>query len=562
MDNKTWYDNYPKGVAHEINTDEYSSLVDLIAQSFSTYADRTAYIQMDSKLSYAEIDEQSKRFAAYLQNHTNLRQGDRIAIQMPNVSQYPIVMFGALRAGLTVVNTNPLYTPREMEHQFNDAGVKAIVIMANFADKLQKVLPNTDIEHVIISEIGDAMPFFKRTLVNFVVKNIKKMVPDYHIPAALPLRVAMYKGKNANFTPVKVEKTDIAFIQYTGGTTGVAKGGILTHENIIANVVQMQAWMSQVLEKGKEIIITPLPMYHIFSLTVNVFLFASVGGTNVLIANPRDIPAFLKDMGKYPFTVLTGVNTLFNAMLNHEDFAKVDFSHLKITIGGAMAIQSIVAERWKKATGCALTEGYGLTECSPVVACNPLDGREQIGTIGLPMPSTEIKLVDEEGNEVKDYEPGELWVRGPQRMQGYWQRPDETAKTITEDGWLKTGDIAVVQPDGFFKIVDRKKDMIIVSGFNVYPNEVEDVMAMHEKVLEVAAIGVPDEKSTEAVKIFVVKKDPSLTVEELKAFAKENLTGYKVPKHYEFKDELPKSNVGKILRRMLKDAEQEAQAKA
>ena len=551
-----WKDHYPEGVVKDINPEQYSSLIELIEESIEKYGDKTAYIHMGVEMTFKQIGNYSANFAAFLQNETNLKKGDRIALQMPNVMQYPIALFGAIRAGLVVVNTNPLYTVREMEHQFTDADVKAIVVLANFAKDVEKVLPHTNIETVIVTEVGDMMGMFKRSLTNFVVKRVKKMVPSYNLPKALPFRYVLAKGRKYPFTPVKVQNSDNAFIQYTGGTTGVAKGAELTHRNVIANAEQIKAWMKPLVREGNEVILTPLPMYHIFSLTVNTFIFFAYGCSNVLITNPRDLPALIKEMATNKITVMTGVNTLFNGLANHPDINTVDFTRLKIAVAGATAVQSAVAKKWKEVTGNSLVEGFGLTECSPVVSCNPVVGEVQIGTIGMPLPSTEIKLIDDDGNDVTDFnKPGELCVKGPQVMKGYWQRPDETATCLAEDGWLKTGDVAELQEDGFLKIVDRKKDMILVSGFNVYPNEVEDTIALYPKVMEVAAIGIEDEKSGEAVKVFIVKKDDSLTIDEIKKYCKENMTGYKVPKHYEFRDELPKSNVGKILRRVLKDAE-------
>lgn len=552
---KRWLDNYPQDVVHEINPDAYGSLVELLEESFQKFRNRVAFECMGGKLTYGEVDEASKNFASYLQNNTNLKQGDRIAIQMPNLLQYPVVMFGALRAGLVIVNTNPLYTEREMEHQFTDAGVKAIVILANFASKLQTVLPKTNIEHVIVTTIGEFLPFPKNHIVNFVVKNIKKMVPAYSLPNAISVKKALKLGAEGSFKAPKIVSTDLAFLQYTGGTTGVSKGAMLTHRNIVANLEQNRAWMAKFLEEGKEVVITALPLYHIFSLTVNCMTFSKIGATNVLITNPKDIKAFIKDLKKADFSIITGVNTLFNALMNDPEFADVGFDNLKVSIGGGMAVQKNVALRWKEITGQPLTEGYGLTETAPVLCCNPIDGSGKIGCIGLPFPSSEVAVLDDEGNILQQGEVGEICARGPQVMKGYWQREEETAKVFTKDGWLRTGDIGLMDEDGYFKIVDRKKDMILVSGFNVFPNEVEDVVAMHSGVLEVAVIGVPDERSTEAVKVFVVKKDDGLTAEELKAHCKENLAGYKVPKHYEFRTELPKTPVGKILRRLLKEEE-------
>jgi long-chain acyl-CoA synthetase len=552
-----WFESYPKGTPTEINPDAFQNLAEVLEESIKKYPNNTAFIHMGVQVTYKEIDELSKTFAAYLQNRTKLKQGDRVAIQMPNMIQYAVAMFGVLRAGMVVVNTNPLYTPREMEHQFNDSGAKAIVILANFASVLEHVLPKTPkLETVIITNIGDMMPALKRTIVNSVVKYVKKMVPSYNIPKAVSFRSVLSEGQGLTFTKPTIQNKDMAFLQYTGGTTGVSKGAILTHRNIIANLMQMRAWMSTALQEGKELIVTALPLYHIFSLSVNCFSFFANGNANLLITNPRDMKAFIADLKKYPFTAMSGVNTLYNGLLNQPDFASVDFSHLKIAVGGGMAVQSVVAEKWKKVTGIPLSEGYGLTESSPVLSSNPLNGTDRIGTIGVPVPSTEIKIVTDDLVEASFGERGEIWAAGPQIMAGYWERPDETDKVIAEwngKRWLKTGDVGIAMDGGFFKIVDRKKDMILVSGFNVYPNEVEDVIAAHPKVLEVAAIGVPDDKSTEAVKIFVVKRDESLTEEEIREYCKEQLTGYKQPKHIEFRKELPKTNVGKILRRALKE---------
>ncbi len=553
MQDFIWYKKYPKGIAHEINLNEYQSLAEMMEVAMKKFSNKTAYVHMDVEITYADIDNYSLKFAAFLQTKLGLVQGDRIAIQMPNTIQYVIAMFGALRAGLIVVNTNPLYTYREMEHQFNDSGAKAIVILANFASLLEKVLPHTpNLKSVIVTELGDMMPFPKRLLVNAAVKYVKKLVPPYKIPNAYSFRDTL--DINASrFTKPTIKQEDIAFLQYTGGTTGVSKGAMLTHKNIVANMLQIKEWIKGAnIKEGEEVVITALPLYHIFSLTVNCFAFFCYGGKNILITNPRDMKAFIGEMAKCNFTVITGVNTLFNGMLNQEEFAKLDFRHLKVTVAGGMALQTAVAEKWKQVTGKPIAEGYGLTESSPVLTCNPVNLTEQVGTIGIPLPSTEIKIFDDDFNEVPEGERGELCAKAPQVMLGYWNRQDETDK-IMQDGWLKTGDIAVMLPDGFFKIVDRKKDMILVSGFNVYPNEVEDVVAMHPKVLEVAAVGVPDNKSTEAVKIYVVKRDETLTESEIREFCKDKLTGYKQPKHIEFRIDLPKSNVGKILRRMLRD---------
>jgi len=554
MNEFPWLQHYPESIKHEIDPDRYGSLIEMLEEILKKYAALPAFCGMGKEYTYGEIDDLSTAFAAYLQSK-GLKKGDRIAIMMPNVLQYPVVLFGAVKAGLIVVNTNPLYTVREMAHQFKDSGADAIVILANFASNLQRALPQTNIKHIVVTEIGDLLGGLKGTIVNFVVKNVKKMVPSYSLPQAEKFKDALKKGKAASYSRPKVESGDLAFLQYTGGTTGVSKGAMLTHRNIISNVLQIKEWMDGSLQEREELVITPLPLYHIFALTVNCFAMALIGSKNVLIVNPRDMKAFIKDLQKYPFTVMTGVNTLFNGLLNQDDFRALDFSTLKIVVGGGMAVQKAVAERWKQVTGRPLVEGYGLSETSPVLTCNLVDGRERIGTIGIPVSNTEVKIIDENGNDLGVGQPGEICGRGPQVMKGYWNRDDETAKVFDGD-WFKTGDIGEMAEDGFFRIVDRKKDMILVSGFNVYPNEVEDEIAKMEQVMEVAAIGVPDVKSTEAVKVFIVKKDPSLTAEMVKAYCKECLTGYKVPKHVEFMDELPKTNVGKILRRSLKEMEQ------
>jgi len=552
MQQRPWLKQYPLSVSHEIDPDAYPTAVSVATEAFSKFKDKVAFENMGVGITFAQLEKQVNHFAAYLQKVCGLKKGDRIAIQMPNVLQYPVVLFAALKVGLVVVNTNPLYTEREMEHQFKDSGAKAVVIMANFASKLEDILPRTQIKHIIVTEIGDMLGFPKGMIVSSVVKYVKKMVPLYNLPSAVSFKRALILGALRNLDPVPLDSGDLAFLQYTGGTTGVSKGAMLSHRNVVANMQQISAWMSPVLKEGVEVVITPLPLYHIFSLTVNCLSFMKVGGKNVLITNPRDIPAFVKELKRVPFTVITGVNTLFNGLLNNEEFRAMSFKTLKVSVGGAMAVQKAVAERWKETTGCPLTEGYGLTESSPVLSCNRIDGYEKIGTIGLPLPSTDISIRDEDGKVVANGEPGELCAKGPQVMRGYWQRPDETEKTI-RDGWLYTGDIAIQTDDGYFKIVDRKKDMIIVSGFNVYPNEIEDVVASHPGVLEVAAIGVEDEKSGEAVKVFVVKKNPALTAQAVKDFCRDKLTSYKVPKFVEFKDELPKTNVGKILRRALRE---------
>ena len=547
-----WLQHYPEGVPAEVDITQYRSLVELVKASVDRFGDNNALIHEGVRYSYGQIYKLAQQFAVYLQQHTDLEPGDRIAMQMPNLPQYYVAMFGAHMAGLIVVNTNPLYTEREMLHQFTDAEAKAIVILTNFASKLESIRQKSGIKHIILTEVGDLMGFPKKQIVNFVVKSVKKMVPAYSLPGAVKFTAALAKGKGKQPTPVDIKPEDIAFLQYTGGTTGVSKGAMLSHQNIIANVIQMRAWMMVGIKEEVERVLTPLPLYHIFSLTVNCFLFWTTGNEGVLITNPRDLPKFIKTMKQYPFTVMTGVNTLYNALMNHPDFKTVDFSSVKFCVAGGMALQQPVAKRWLEATGKPVVEGYGLTESSPVLSCNRIDGQDRPGTIGLVFPSTEVRIMDENMDEVPRGERGELCGKGPQVMKGYWNRPDETAKTLAY-GWLKTGDIAIMEEDGYMRIVDRKKDMILVSGFNVYPNEVEDVVAAHPKVAEVAAIGVPDDKSTEVVKLFVVKKDESLTEDELRAFCKENLTAYKVPKHYEFRAELPKSNVGKILRRKLRD---------
>ncbi len=546
-----WYDFYPKGVAHKINPEQYTSVVDILDKNLQRFSKNEAFVNMGKSLTYGDIDRMSNDFASYLINEAGLQKGDRIAIQMPNLLQFPIAMIGALRAGLIVVNTNPLYTPREMEHQFNDSGAVAIVILSNFASSLEKILPNTKIKTIIVTDLGDMMGGLKRFIVNFVVKKIKKMVPAYSLPKAVPFLSALNKGADQTFTKVELQLGDGAFLQYTGGTTGISKGASLSHRNIVSNILQTKQWFFG-LEEGTEVVITALPLYHIFALMVNCFLMISVGAKNVLITNPRDMPSFIKDLKKYPFSVITGVNTLFNGLLNHPDFSAIGFDKLKYSMGGGMAIQGSVAEKWEKVTGSPLAEGYGLSETSPVLSCNPLDGTQRVGTIGLPFPSTEMKIMNEDGEEVPIGDHGEIVARGPQVMKGYWLRPKETENVFFGD-WFRTGDIGIQDNEGFFKIVDRKKDMINVSGFNVYPNEIEEVISSMEQVLEVAAIGVPDEKSSEVVKIFVVKKDKDLSENDIKDFCIENLTNYKRPKYIDFIDELPKSNVGKILRRHLRE---------
>lgn len=549
---KIWHKAYDAGVPYEINPNEYSSINDMLEVGFQKFKNLPAFHNMGTTLSYAEIDNLSQKFASYLQNDLHLQKGDRVAIMMPNILQYPIALFGILRAGMIAVNVNPLYTARELEHQLKDAGCSAIVIFANSAHVLEKVIAHTPVKHIMVTQIGDMLKFPKNYIVNFVIKNVKKMVPDFNLPNQLDFKSCVMKGDASKFKKPQVKSEDTAFLQYTGGTTGVAKGAVLTHKNIVSNMVQARAWIKDFITDGREIIITPLPLYHIFSLTANCFIFSSVGALNVLITNPRDIPGFVKELQKWKFTAFTGVNTLFNGLLNNEEFRKLDFSSLRLTLGGGMAVQKAVADRWKQTTGKPLIEAYGLTETSPAACINPMTLKEYNGLIGVPIPSTDVEIKDDNGRTVPLGEIGEICIRGPQVMAGYYNRPDETAKVMTNDGFFKTGDLGFMNEDGYVKIVDRKKDMILVSGFNVYPNELEDVIVQHPKVLEAAAIGLPDEKSGEVVKIFVVKKDESLTNDELMKFCRENLTSYKVPKSIEFRAELPKSNVGKILRKDLR----------
>lgn len=550
---KVWLDKYPKGVPAEIDRGHFNSISDIFTHAIQSFPERIAFTNLGVDITFKQLDLLSDGVAHYLQADLGLKKGDCLALQMPNLLQFPIALFAAFKIGLKVTNINPLYTPREMQHQLNDAEAKAIVILDNFASKLEEILPQTQIEHIIITKLADLCPFPKKQIVNFVVKNIKKMVPDYHLPQAVSYSQIVKKSMDKKPQKIECLPEDTAFLQYTGGTTGVSKGAELTHLNIVYNSLQIGEWMKPLLTEKGEIVISPLPLYHIFSLTVNCIGFLMIGARNILITNPRDIPAFVKEIGKYPFTVMTGLNTLYNALLNNEDFAQLDFSSLKISVGGGMAMQKVVVEKWHKVTGTKIVEGYGLTESSPLLCCNPVDGKERVGYIGLPVSSTLIKIVDDDGNEVGFDTPGEIWAKGPQIMKGYWKRPEETQTALTPDGWLRTGDVGFVEKDGFVKIVDRKKDMILVSGFNVFPNEVEDIIACYKKVLEVAVIGVPDEKSGEVVKAYVVKKDQSLSKDELTRYCRENLTAYKVPKFFEFKEELPKSNVGKVLRRLLKE---------
>ncbi len=549
---RPWLDHYPAGVPAQIDLEEYGSVVAVLEGAINSYRDRPAFANFGKTLTYGEIDTLSARFAAYLLGELKLRKGDRVAIMMPNCLQYPIATFGVLRAGLTVVNTNPMYTARELRHQLVDSGATVLLVLDNFGDTVEEVLPDTAVRTVITTGLGDMLGV-KGTVVNFVLKYVKKMVPEFHIPGAVRFADTLKLGARHSLPKIDVGAEDIAFLQYTGGTTGVAKGAMLTHRNMVANMQQASAWIGTNVNLGNEIIITALPLYHIFALTANGLVFMKFGGLNYMITNPRDMPGFVKEIKKVPFTAITGVNTLFNGLLNTPGFEEIDFSKLRMTLGGGMAVQRSVAERWKKTTGCTLIEAYGLTETAPAACINPMNLAEYNGAIGLPIPSTDACIKDEDGTMLPMGEIGELCLKGPQVMKGYWQRPEETAEVMDADGWLHTGDIARMDANGFFYVVDRKKDMILVSGFNVYPNEVEDVVAMMPGVLEVAAIGVPDEHSGEVVKLVVVKKDPALTAEQITAFARENLTGYKRPRFIEFRSELPKSNVGKILRRELRD---------
>ena len=556
---KLWLNSYEQGVNAEIDITQYSSISDVFRQSVEKFAHQPAFQNMGKTLTYAEVGKLAENFASYLQNVLKLPRGERVAIMLPNLLQYPIALFGILQAGLVAVNTNPLYTPRELEHQLKDSGATTIIVLENFANTLELVLPRTQIKHVIVASVGEMFGFFKGTLMNFVLRKIKKMVPEYRISGAIPFQTTLKEGAAHTFRPVTLTREDTALLQYTGGTTGVAKGAVLSHGNICANMLQAKEWIKNQLREGKETVIAALPLYHIFALTVNLMIFTNAGSKIILITNPRDMKGFIGELKKERISVFIGVNTLFNGMVNQPDFATVDFSNLRLTLGGGMATQKAVAEKWKNITGTPIVEAYGLTEASPGVCCNPLNIETYSGGIGLPLPSTEIELRDADDNEVAQGQPGEMWIHGPQVMQGYWNRPEETAKVLDARGFLATGDIAVIDEKGWFKLVDRKKDLIVVSGFNVYPNEVEDVAASHPKVLEAACIGVSSPKTGEALKLFIVKKDESLTAEELIAFCRTELTAYKVPKDIEFRDELPKSNVGKILRRELrKEAEQNA----
>ena len=558
---KFWLKSYPKGVPAEIDYTQYRSLVHLLEEAFRKYAARNAYVCMDKFITFAEVDEMSKKLGAWLQSK-GLKKGARVAVMLPNVLQYPITIAAVLRAGYTVVNVNPLYTPRELEHQLNDSGAEAIVILENFAVTLEHVIAKTQVKHVVVARMGDLLGGIKGMIVNFVVRNVKKMVPAFSLPTAVQFKQALAAGSKLSLKPVDIGHDDVAFLQYTGGTTGVSKGATLTHRNVIANVLQSDVWLQPALEKEPKveqlIVVCALPLYHIFALTSCCLLGTRTGALNIMIPNPRDIPGFVKELAKYKFNMFPAVNTLFNGLLNNAEFAKLDFSGLKVSNGGGMAVQRSVAERWIALTGCPIAEGYGLSETSPVATCNLADTKEYTGSIGLPVPSTEIAILDDAGNPVPLGERGEIAIRGPQVMAGYWNRPDETAKVMTADGFFKSGDVGIMDERGYTKIVDRKKDMILVSGFNVFPTEIEEVVSAHPGVLECACVGVPDAHSGEAVKVFIVRKDPALTAEQVIEYCKEELTAYKKPKYIEFRNELPKSNVGKILRRELRDQKKAA----
>ncbi|MGO0632590.1 long-chain-fatty-acid--CoA ligase FadD2 [Pseudomonas sp. SAR267] len=555
-----WNDKRPEGVPSTIDIHAYTSVVEVFERSCKRFAERPAFSNLGVTLSYAELERHSAAFAAWLQQHTDLKPGDRIAVQMPNVLQYPIAVFGALRAGLIVVNTNPLYTEREMRHQFKDAGARALVYLNMFGKRVQEVLPDTGIEYLIEAKMGDLLPVAKGWLVNTVVDKVKKMVPAYHLPQAVPFKQVLRQGRSLMHKPVPLILDDIAVLQYTGGTTGLAKGAMLTHGNLVANMLQVLACFSQhgpdgqrLIKEGQEVMIAPLPLYHIYAFTANCMCMMVTGNHNVLITNPRDIPGFIKELGKWRFSALLGLNTLFVALMDHPGFRQLDFSALKVTNSGGTALVKATAERWETLTGCRIVEGYGLTETSPVASTNPYGQLARLGTVGIPVAGTAFKVIDDDGNEQPLGERGELCIKGPQVMKGYWQQPEATAQALDAEGWFKTGDIAVIDPDGFTRIVDRKKDMIIVSGFNVYPNEIEDVVMAHPQVASCAAIGVPDERSGEAVKLFVVAREGGVNVDDLKAYCKANFTGYKVPKHIVVRESLPMTPVGKILRRELRD---------
>lgn len=553
---RPWLSAYPQGVPAEIDPGQYASLVQLMEESFTKHATRPAYSFMGKEVSYGQTDSLSRALAAYLQG-LGLQKGDRVAIMMPNVPQYPVAVAAILRAGFVVVNVNPLYTPRELEHQLKDSGSKAIVIIENFANTLQQCIANTPVKHVVLAAMGDMLGLLKGGLVNYVVRNVKKMVPAYNLPGAVRFNDAVAEGTRGTLRKPEIKPDDVAVLQYTGGTTGVSKGAVLLHRNVIANVLQSEAWNSPVMGKVPEgqqpTGVCALPLYHIFAFTVGMMLSMRTGGRLILIPNPRDLPAVLKELSKHTFHSFPAVNTLFNGLANHPDFGSVNWKNLKISVGGGMAVQGAVAQKWLDKTGCPICEGYGLSETSPSASCNPVTAKEYTGTIGVPIPSTSMKCIDDDGNEVPLGQPGEIAIKGPQVMAGYWQRPDETAKVMTADGYFKTGDIGVMDERGYFKIVDRKKDMVLVSGFNVYPNEVEDVVAKLDGVLECAVVGVPDEKTGEAVKLVIVKKDPALSEEKVREYCRANLTGYKQPKVVEFRTDLPKTPVGKILRRELRD---------
>jgi long-chain acyl-CoA synthetase len=552
---KIWLQHYPENVPAEINLDTYTSVVNILEESFVKYRDAPAFYSMGVTLTFKQVDEYSRAFAAYLQNELKLTKGQRVAIMLPNVLQYPVVMFGILRAGLIAVNVNPLYTAPELVHQLNDSGADTLIVLSNFANTVEKALPDVTLKNVIVTSIGDLFPWPKSSIVNFVVKHIKKKVPAWNIPLATSFTTAMATGKKLTFDPVTLNHQDIAFLQYTGGTTGVAKGAILTHGNLVANILQAEAWFKPVFVPGKEIIVTALPLYHIFSLTANCLFLMKIGGFNILIINARDLDSLVADISKFKFTVITGVNTLFNGLLKNQNFLKLDFSYLKIALGGGMAVQSAVADRWHEVTGVPLLEAYGLTETSPCASINPVTLKLYNGTVGYPVSSTDICIFDEDGNEVPIGVSGELAIKGPQVMRGYWHNPQETDKVFTKDGWLLTGDIASIDEHGFLRILERKKDMILVSGFNVYPNEIEDVLVSMPGIREAAVIAVPDENSGEVPKAFIVKENQDITVEDIVKFCRTKLTGYKIPKHIKFCEELPKTNVGKVMRRALRQQE-------
>lgn len=552
MKDHSWYAHYPASVPKNVDVTAYSNISDFFNESIKKYGDLPAFECMGKSISFRQLDEMSAQFGAYLQHELKLKKGARVALQMPNILQYPVAMFGVLRAGMVVVNTNPLYTPKEMKHQFNDSGADVVVIVANFANHLEAILPEINAKHVVVTELGDMLGGLKGTIVNLVVKHVKKMVPAFSIPSAVSFKQVLAKGQKHKLREEKLTLDDPAYLQYTGGTTGVSKGAELTHGNIVANMQQISAWMKPKLKEREEIMITALPLYHIFALTVNCLCMLKIGAKNVLITNPRDMPGFVKELSKHKFSVFTGVNTLFNGLLNNPDFKNLDFSALKVAVGGGMAVQKATAEKWNSVTGTPLAEGYGLTETSPVAVCNPIDGTERIGTIGLPVPNTEVMIADDEGNPLALGERGEILIKGPQVMKGYWNRPEETANVMHGE-WFKSGDIGIMDADGFVKIVDRKKEMILVSGFNVYPNEVEDAVASCPGVLEVGVIGMPDDKTTEKVVAYVVKNDSNLTDKDVISHCRESLTNYKVPREVYFTNELPKSNVGKILRRIIKE---------